>query len=448
MPESIDHLKYTDLIAAKKLHSGLLALVFPMLLAHLTAPLMGLVDTAVLGHMPGTHYLAGASFAALILSQIYWICGFIRMSTTGLSAQAKGQKSLEASSRVLYQSLFSAVFIGSLLFVSSPVILTMSLSITNASPEVQAVITAYFNVRIWGALAAMANLALIGWMLGQQHAKAVMAIQITGNLLNIGLNLLFVYGFGWAVEGVAAATVIVEYLIMICSLLYIFRRSLLSLNMRWLGIASLSVMTKINSAILVRNLALQACLIFMTFQGLRLGEQTAAVNAILMQFFVLISLGLDAVAFGVEAKVGEAKGEKHPKLLKANVMVGLFWSTTFAAAYALLFLFFSESIIRLLTNQMTIQAASYPFIPILIMLPIVGHWCFLMDGIFIGLTRAKAMQYCMLISAFVVYFPIWWLLESYGNWALWFALLGMLACRGISLGGYFVYLLKLRRLVD
>lgn len=448
MPETINHVKYADLIAAKKLNRGLLVLIFPMLLAHLTAPLMGLVDTAVLGHMPGSHFLAGASFAALILSQIYWICGFIRMSTTGLSAQAKGQKSLEASSRVLYQSLFSAVLIGFLLLICSPLILTISLAITDASAEVQGVITAYFNVRIWGAPAAMANLALIGWMLGQQQAKAVMAIQITGNLLNIALNLLFVYGFGWAVEGVAAATVIVEYLIMASSLFYIFRRPLVSLSLSWLGIASLSVMTKINSAILVRNLALQACLIFMTFQGLRLGEQTAAVNAILMQFFVLISLGLDAVAFGVEAKVGEAKGEKSPKLLKANVLVGLFWSNAFAVAYALLFLFFSANIISLLTDQPTIQTASYQFIPVLIMLPIVGQWCFLMDGVFIGLTRAKAMQYSMLVSAFIVYFPVWWLLKDYGNWALWYALLAMLACRGLSLGGYFVYLSRQRRLAD
>jgi len=271
LPESINHVKYADLIATRKLNHGLLALVFPMLLAHLTAPLMGLVDTAVLGHMPGSHFLAGASFAALILSQIYWICGFIRMSTTGLSAQAKGQKSLEASSRVLYQSLFSAVLIGFLLLICSPLILTMSLAITDASAEVQGVITAYFNVRIWGAPAAMANLALIGWMLGQQQAKAVMAIQITGNLLNIALNLLFVYGFGWAVEGVAAATVIVEYLIMASSLFYIFRRPLVSLSLSWLGMASLSVMTKINSAILVRNLGFHAFLFFMIFQGLSVG---------------------------------------------------------------------------------------------------------------------------------------------------------------------------------
>ncbi|WP_343858016.1 MATE family efflux transporter [Aliiglaciecola litoralis] len=419
-----------------------------MLLAHLTAPLMGLVDTAVLGHMQGSHYLAGASFAALVLTQIYWICGFIRMSATGLSAQARGQQSTEAASRVLYQSLFSAVVIGAAILALGPLILYVSFVFTDANDAVSKVIEDYFYVRLWGAPAALANLALIGWMLGQQQARAVMAIQITGNLLNIGLNLLFVYVFDWDVKGVAGASVFVEYFIAFASLTYIFKGGIRHLQFSWLGLKSLSVISKLNSAMLGRNLALQACLVFMTFQGLRLGEQTAAINAILMQFFVLISLGLDAVAYGVEAKIGEAKGAKSPRELKSNALIGLFWSNGFALVYTLLFIFFGVTIIHLLTDLESLREASYQFLPMVYALPLVGHWCFLMDGVFVGLTRAKAMRNSMVLGALLVFFPVWWFLQEHGNWALWLALLALLAFRGVSLSAYFVYLARQHRLID
>jgi MATE family multidrug resistance protein len=419
-----------------------------MLLANITAPLMGLVDTAVLGHMQGKEYLAGASFAALVLTQIYWICGFIRMSATGLSAQARGQQSREAASRVLYQSLFSALLIGLLILVSGPIILSISFAFTEANEQVKQVITDYFTVRIWGAPAALASLALIGWMLGQQQARVVMVIQITGNLLNIGLNLLFVYGFNWDVKGVAAASVLVEYFIALSSLIYIFRGSLCTLQRSWLGLKSLALISQLNSAMLIRNLALQACLVFMTFQGLRLGEETAATNAILMQFFVLTSLGLDAVAFGVEAMMGEAKGAKDQGALKANVIIGLFWSNVFAFFYAVIFLIFGHIIVNLMTDLTSIREATKAYLMFVYLLPIVGHWCFLMDGVFIGLTRAKAMRNSMLLSAVLIYFPVWWWFQEDGNWALWVALLAFLGFRGISLGGYFVYLVQRRCLVD
>lgn len=429
-------------------HYRLLTIVIPMLLAHITAPLIGLVDTAVLGHMPGSHFLAGASFAALLLSQLYWVCGFLRMSTTGLSAQAKGQGSQLAATRVFYQSVFSAGILSALVLLFSDQLLQVSLNFAGPNPQVLSVITDYFNVRVWGAPAALVNLAAVGWLLGQQKAKAVMLIQISANLINVALNMLFVFGFGWDVKGVAAASIIAEYFILISSLLVIHRHGLTALEFSWLGTSGLKVISKLNSAILVRNLALQACLVFMTFQGLRLGQDTAAINAILMQFFVLISLGLDAVAFGAEAKVGEAKGARKQQTLIFYVNLSLFWSMLFAFSYSLVFFIFGEMIVNLLTDQKSLQQATYEFLIIAWLLPLLAHWCFLFDGIFIGLTRAKAMQNSMIVSSALVFFPTWWFLSELQNWGLWIALLSFMVARGVNLGGYYFYLFRLRRLID
>lgn len=420
----------------------MIALIFPMLLANITAPLMGFVDIAVLGHMDGSHILAGASVATLILTQIYWICGFIRMSATGLSAQAKGQKSSLASFKVFYQSMFSAGIIAALLLIFQQPILALGLHFSEADELVSQVIVEYFNVRVWGAPAALANLALIGWLLGQQRNKLVMCSQVFANLLNIGLNLLFVFVFDWQVAGVAAATVIAEYCITLTGLFFVFKRQRILPQKEWLGMQSLAILTRLNSAMLIRNLALQACLVFMTFQGIRLGVQAAAINALLMQFFVLIALGLDAVAYAVEARVGEAKGASNERSLKANVTLGLIWSSAFALVYTLVFVIWGNNIIGLLTDLPTLQKAAAEFLPVIWLLPIVAHWCFLMDGVFVGLTRASAMRDSMLVSALLVYFPVWWLCQDLGNFALWIALLAFLGARGISLSGYFLWLYR------
>ncbi|MDO6694363.1 MATE family efflux transporter [Aliiglaciecola sp. 3_MG-2023] len=442
MPELPTSTASKPLFWQKNAHLEMIALIFPMLLANITAPLMGFVDIAVLGHMEGSHILAGASVATLILTQIYWICGFIRMSATGLSAQAKGQKSTQASFKVFYQSMFSAGIIAVLLLLFQQPILAVGLHFSEANELVSQVIVEYFNVRVWGAPAALANLALIGWLLGQQRNKLVMYSQVFANLLNIVLNLLFVFVFDWQVAGVAAATVIAEYCITLVGLFFVFKGQGILPQREWLKVESLAILTRLNSAMLIRNLALQACLVFMTFQGIRLGVQAAAINALLMQFFVLIALGLDAVAFAVEARVGEAKGASNQRSLKANVALGLIWSSAFAVVYTLVFVLWGNNIIALLTDLPTLQEAAAEFLPIIWLLPIVAHWCFLMDGVFVGLTRANAMRDSMLISAVLVYFPVWWFCQDMGNLALWIALLAFLGARGISLSGYFLWLYR------
>lgn len=432
----------------KKQHYKLLVLVSPMILANITSPLIGLVDTAVLGHMGGTHYLAGASVAALMLTQIYWVCGFLRMSATGLSAQSRGTKNSQQISQVFYQSAFSAIVLGLIILASSQPILAIGLSLSEAEGQVRSIIIEYFNVRVWGAPAALANLAIIGWLLGQQKAKLVMLVQLIANLLNAVLNISFVFGFGWGVSGVAAASIIAEYFISVVSVYFILRSGLATAKLSWFSLSAMRVITQLNSHMLIRNLVLQVCLIFITFQGIRLGQQTAAINAILMQFFVLISLGLDAIAYAVEALIGEAKGALSKAKMTFTIKIGLFWSSVFACAYSVFFIVAGEWVISLLTDLQTLVDASVNYLLIVYLMPVVGHWCFLLDGVFIGLTRAKAMQYSMLFSTVLVFFPIWWFLQSMQNWALWIALLGFMASRGATLGGYLIYLYRREASID
>ena len=421
-------------------HQHLLALAFPMILANITTPLLGMVDTAVLGHMETSSILAGSAIGALILTQTYWVCGFLRMSTTGLSAQAKGQNDSSgvACASVFYRSTLLALVIGAFIVICGPFLLQGGLYLASASGELERHAQSYFFVRVWGAPAAMLNMALIGYLVGQQRTKAVLMIQVIGNLLNAGLDVLFVYGLDLSVEGVALASVIAEYTMATLGALLCLR-SVLSVpfSKQWFTKAQIVSLLTMNTDMLVRNLALQVCIAFLTFQGARLGAEHAAVNAILMQFFVLIALGLDGVAYAVEALVGEAKGAKNNAGITHQTKVGLIWSSLFAAAYAVVFYTSGEAIIRLLTDIPSLQNEATRYLWLIVLLPLIGHWCFLFDGIFVGLTQSRAMRDTMLLSAAGVFFPIWWLTQSIGNLALWYAMAGFLAARGLSLGFLF-----------
>ena len=407
-----------------------------------------MVDTAVLGHMGSSQYLAGAAIASLILTQTYWLCGFIRMSSTGLSAQAKGEQDAEAKSRVFWQSCSVALAIGLVIWAVQKPLLALGIHFAQPETQLLEVIQQYFSVRIAGAPAALVNLAIIGWLIGQQKTKQVLYIQIFANLLNAGLSILLVFVFDQGVKGVALASVAAEYSILLLGMWVAFKGMGLLMPhwalWRW---SSLAQLMSLNGYSFVRNLALQVCLAFVIFQGARFGPLTAASNAIIMQFFALIALGLDGIAYAVEALAGEAKGKNDAQEIKRVVLRGLLWSGVVATLYSLSFLLFGRQIIAILTDLPELRTFTERYLFIIWLLPIVSHWCFLLDGIFVGLTRAKAMQNSMLLSAVCFFFPSWWLLQDYQNYALWIALLLLMLGRGLSLGGYFVYLYRAQRLL-
>ena len=400
-----------------------------------------MVDTAVLGHMSGSHYLAGSAIAGLIITQLYWLCSFIRMSSTGLSAQAKGQHNPLNASKVLYQSLGIALSIAALLLIMQGPLLSLGLYFIDSSAEVVEVVQDYFHIRILGAPAALANLALIGWLIGQQQTKQVLLVQVIANLLNGGLSITLVFGLGMGVSGVAAASVFAEYFIFASSLYFALQVQMPKVPQAvWFKFRALKSLIALNGHTFIRNLSLQLCIAFLVFQGAKLGPMTAATNAILMQFFSLIALGLDGIAYAVEALVGEAKGKSSQRQVTLVTLTGLFYSALAALLYSLLFVIAGSSIIALLSDQEALQTMATSYLPVIWLLPLLAHWCFLLDGVFVGLTRAKAMQNSMLLSAGLFYILAWFWVVDYGNWGLWAAMLVFMLVRGLSLGLYFNYL--------
>jgi MATE family multidrug resistance protein len=268
-------------------------------------------------------------------------------------------------------------------------------------------------------------------------------LQLAVNVINIIFSLLFVFVFEWGVKGVAAATVVAEFSLLGFSLLA--TKSLVNMTLfqsTWLKWLSLKPLLTLNSDILFRNLALQLTLAFIIFKGAGMGAQVAATNAILMQFFALIALGLDGVANAVEALVGEEKGKRNETALAYHVKVGLLWSSLFAVVYALIFWQFGQQIIQLLTDQTALQKEASSYLGLMILLPLVAHWCFLFDGVFVGLSKGKAMRDSMILSAIFGFFLIWWFVTDLGNVGLWVALLSFLAFRGAILGSWYVFLIS------
>ena len=425
------------------LHQKIIVIAIPMILSNVTTPLMGLVDTAVLGHMQEMYFLAGASVAALIITQLYWLCGFLRMTSTGLSAQAKGSQ----DNNQLHQSLFQGILIGFLLgcclLLVQDGILAFGLYFANATPVIEGVISEYFYTRIWGAPAAIVNLALVGWLIGQQKAKQVLLIQVFANLLNLVLNLWFVFGLGLEVLGVALASVVAEYSISILSMivaLHIIGKPII--QKKWFSGDYLHSLLSLNGNKFFRNLILQACIAFLIFRGVGFGSTSAAINAILMQFFSLIALGLDGVAYAAEALVGEQKGQKNDDGIIHVTLHGLVWSTLVAIIYSLIFIVWGTEIISTITDQPILQLEMQDYLIFVYCLPLIAHWCFFFDGVFVGLTRSQAMRNSMLSCGLAVYFPAFWVFSSYENQGLWMAMLIFLLFRGISLGGYFIYLCR------
>ncbi len=236
-----------------------------MILANITTPLLGLVDTAVMGHMDSSAQLAGASIGALMLTQIYWVCGFLRMSATGMSAQARGEQHTTAIARTFYQTSAIALLTGCLIVLCQAGILSAGLWLTAPASDVAGFSTEYFITRVWGAPAALRNMALIGWLVGQQKTTAVLIVQVVGNLLNAGLDIVLVWWLDWGVSGVAFASVVAEYTMMCMAIVVALKQiHWYPPQLEWFNKAARKFLMKLNGDMLIRNLALQLCLAFLT----------------------------------------------------------------------------------------------------------------------------------------------------------------------------------------
>lgn len=416
-------------------------LAWPLMLTNLTVPLLGLVDTAVLGHLESPEYLGAVAVGANLFSILYWTFGFMRMGTTGLAAQAFGRRDATAQTALLLRSLLLACAIALILIVLQSPLITIGLTLMNPGPEVAELAAEYAAIRIWSAPAVLCQYTLVGWLIGCQLPRGPMVMLIAANGVNIVLDVLFVTVLGWNSRGVALATVIAEYGATTLGLWLVWQRlpdhraTLRTLVGR---LPDYLALIRVNRYIMVRTIALLLVLAFFTAQGARQGEVVLAANAVLLTFLLVISNGLDGFANAAEALVGQAVGRHSQRRFLVACRTATRWSLIGAIVFTIVFVVAGHWLIGLLTSIEEVRAAARQFLPWLWLLPMTAVWGYLFDGIFIGATRTRDMQNTMLFSALVVFLPAWWLTTGWGNHGLWFALILLMVARAASMATVFL----------
>ncbi|MEX1036716.1 MAG: MATE family efflux transporter [Sneathiella sp.] len=412
-------------------------LAFPIILANSSVPLLGAVDTAVVGHLPDPHYIGSVAIGALIFSFLYWGFGFLRMGTTGFVAQAVGEEDATEVRSVLARALILALVISFFVLILQGVVLWVALSLIEGSAIVEDGASSYFSVRVWGAPAVLGNYALMGFFIGIRNTRAALTVQIFMNGLNVILDLLFVIGFGWDVVGVAAATAISETLALGLGL-FLARRELARIGGEWhtSAIVSLTRMVKllaVNLDIFIRTILLIFAFAYFTAEAAKEGNVTLAAVAVLMNFMHFIAHGLDGFAFAAEGMVGNAVGARKVSKLREIVWVTGFWALIVACLYALVYLIFGVAIINLLTGIEEVRERAYEFLPWLVAAPLISIWSYQIDGIFIGAVQSKEMRNCMIISFITYMISMQFFGELWGTHGLWAALMLFMATRAVTL---------------
>ena len=417
-------------------HRKVWALAAPMILSNLSVPLVTLVDTAVIGHLPHTQQLGAVVVGGSLYAMLVGVFGILRMSATGFAAQAVGRGDGGALRQVLLQSLVLAALIALLVGLLAIPLSGVALQLMQPSAQLEALTREFFQARLFGLPATLAVAALIGWLLGTQNARGALAVMLTTNLLNIALNLWFVLGLDWGVLGSARASVLAEWSGALLGLLLAWRT--LGRHPGQLDRAALRqwhswrALLAVNRDILIRTLALHLVFFLITVQGTRLGDATVAANALLLNGLLVAAFALDGLAHAVEALCGHAIGARDRLALRRALLVAGGWSLLGSLLFALLFLLGGRLFIELQSDILEVRNAAYPYLPYLASLPLIAVWSYLLDGLFIGATRAREMRDAMLVSvALGLVFGA--LLQDLGNHGLWLALLCFMLMRGLSL---------------
>ncbi len=421
------------------LHQRVLALALPMVISNITVPLLGLVDIAVIGHLEHSWYLGGVALGSTMISMVFWLFGFLRMSTTGLTSQAVGGDHKQQSVQILLQGLAMALSAAAIFLLLHSFISEWVFTLFDASDQVKYSASEYFSIRAWSAPASLANFVILGWLLGFQNAKGPMWMVIVTNICNIIFDVWFVIGLELGVSGAAFASVIADYMGLAVGIVLVamtWQRAKLP-RVEWRQVVTFTQnigrFIKLNGDIFLRSLSLQLVFAFMNFKAAEFGDDTVAGNAVLMSLLMSIAYAMDGLAYAIEAMVGKAIGAKNRSQLGRSLIGTFFWGAVIGLSFTLLFMFAGKGLISLLTDITVVRLNAEMYLPWLIAMPIVSMWCFLFDGVAIGATRGREMRNTMFIAS-GAFFIVYMMFQDHANHALWGAMLTFMAMRGLTLG--------------
>jgi multidrug resistance protein, MATE family len=421
-------------------HRRVLTLAFPIVLANLTQPILGAVDTAVAGHLDSASYLGGVALGGVFFNFVFWGFGFLRMGTTGLVAQAHGARDHAGMRDTVVRALLLAAAIGAAVLALQVPLIDYALRLIGGSDAVQHHAQIYCHARIWAAPLALGNYVVLGWLLGTQRVRLALLSQVFINSVNIAAVLLYVYVFDWGVAGIGAATATADALgfVLGAALLWHGRpRGLPALNRAaLLDGAALKRLIVLNRDIFVRTLCLLSSFGWFAHLGARQGDATLAANALLLTFQTFMAYGLDGFAHAAEALVGAAIGARDRHAFTQAVKVTALWSALGALGFSLVYWGAGAWIIERLTDQAAVRVAAETYLPWAALSPVISVWGFLLDGVFIGATRTRELMKAMVVSLAIFVATSWGLLALHGNHGLWAAMLIFMAARGVTLVRY------------
>jgi len=418
-------------------HRRVLTIALPIVLSNATVPILGAVDTGVVGQMGEAVPIGAVGIGAIILSALYWVFGFLRMGTTGLTAQARGERDHAEVDALLSRALMIAVAAGVGIIIAQKAFFAAAFALSPASAEVETLARQYMTIRVWSAPAAIAIYGLTGWLIALERTRSVLVIQVWMNGLNILLDLWFVLGLGWGVQGVAIATFLSEWSGAALGL-WLCRGAFRGTAWRdWTRVfdrARLAHMAAVNTDIVIRSMLLLAIFVSFLFLGAGFGDVVLAANQVLMQFLDITAYALDGFAFAAEALVGQAMGARARDTLRRGALLASFWGFVSVIVLAVVFAFGGGAIIDLMTTAPEVRAAARVYLPYMVLAPVLGLAAYMLDGIFVGATRSRDMRNMMVISAAVYALCAAALVPLLGNHGLWLALLISFVARAVSLG--------------
>ncbi|MDG1128757.1 MATE family efflux transporter [Seohaeicola saemankumensis] len=418
-------------------HARVLHVALPIVLSNATVPILGAVDTAVVGQMGLAAPIGAVGLGAVILTAIYWIFGFLRMGTTGLTAQAQGAGHQGEVAAMLTRALMIGVAAGLAVIAVQIPLFRGAFLLAPASAEVESLARDYMQIRVFSAPAAIAIYGLTGWLIALERTRAVLGLQVWMNGVNILLDLWFVLGLGWGVEGVAIATFLAEWSGLALGL-WLCRAAFAVPAWRdWARVfdrPALARMMAVNTDILIRSLLLQAIFLSFLFLGAGQGDVVLAANQVLLQFLHITAYALDGFAFAAEALVGQALGARDRGRLRRSAALASFWGGVSVIAMAIAFALAGTAIIAVMTTAEPVRAAAATYLPWMVAAPLLGLAPWMLDGIFIGATRTRDMRNMMAVSAAIYAVSVIVLLPLMGNHGLWLSLLISFLARGLTLG--------------